>query len=390
MKYNILKIMVLFFFFVNIANANGFYKQKNKIDSYMFLKFQNLVSKKNTNFSKEDVKSNFIFGLKGMSNIIGNNINSFAQIELSLPANKTEINKDINPSIRLGFIGLQLNKNNFIDYGRNYGILYDSTSYIDKDPFLDNSNVMFNHNDLFMFGRANNILTYRNKNFFDLIPGLNIAIQYQRANNNSTNILEKNNAGLGASIEYSIKDTGVSIIGAYFKSSRMKDDELLNNISINKHINNNDNDNSKLKDVNGYAFGAKYSKNNLYLATVFSGSYNGLIYIDQNSKFNMLFGENIKNLEIIGQYKFNKNFKTTVSYIQSQGYNIPSGKNYIGGIVDLSKYFTISTTYMVNKNLSASLGYKINLLNNNNEYIKNNRIFNGNVLGFGLVYHFKL
>ncbi|QJC32545.1 porin [Enterobacteriaceae endosymbiont of Donacia dentata] len=389
MKFNIFKILILFLLSINFSNASEIYNNNGqKIDLYGILEIKNTVSKNNIKIPQQyrDTESNIILGLKGVTNIF-NDIYSYAQIEYSLPIHQVEINKDISPSIRLGFIGVKFNHgNSSIDYGRNYGILYDVTSYMKKNSFFE-KNFMYDKNDYFMFGRTNNLLTYRNKNFFGLLKGLNIALQYKNSDqnyddneNSLENSLENSKQGWGTSINYKIGNTGVSVSGAYFNVLKTtdKDKKIFSNIKIFDN-----------KNINTYAIGAKYQKNNIYLAAVLSSSYNGLKYTDFNSNDNgHLFAHKITNLEIIGQYKFDDNLKTTISYTQSQGYDIPTGYHYLGGNIDLSKYILINTMYKFNKNFSAYIGYRISLLSNNNDYIKNNRIFNGNILGIGITYNF--
>ncbi|QJC32144.1 porin [Enterobacteriaceae endosymbiont of Donacia versicolorea] len=390
MKFNIFKILILFLLSINFVNASEIYDNNGqKIDLYGILEIKNTVSKNNIKIPQQyrDTESNIILGLKGVTNIY-NDIYSYAQIEYSLPIHQVEINKDIYPSIRLGFIGVKFNHgNSSIDYGRNYGILYDVTSYMKKNSFFE-KNFMYDKNDYFMFGRTNNLLTYRNKNFFGLIKGLNIALQYKNSDqnyddneNSLENSLENSKQGWGTSINYKIGNTGVSISGAYFN--------VLKTIDKDKKIFSNTKKIFDNKNINTYSIGAKYQKNNIYLAAVLSSSYNGLKYTNFNSNDNgHLFAHKITNLEIIGQYKFDDNLKTTISYTQSQGYDIPAGYHYLGGNIDLSKYILINTMYKFNKNFSAYIGYRISLLSNNNDYIKNNRIFNGNILGIGITYNF--
>ncbi|QJC37394.1 porin [Enterobacteriaceae endosymbiont of Donacia thalassina] len=401
MKYNILKFLIPFLLIISsitTTNASEIYnKNGQKIDLYGFLNIKKAYSKNRKNIPEkyENIISNMIFGLKGTTNIF-NDVYGYAQFEYSLPINQSEIDKNIFPSVRLGLIGLNFNHgNSSIDFGRNYGILYDTTSYIKKKNFFTDD-LMYNYNDKFMFGRTNNLLTYRNKNFFGLIKGLDISLQYKsphfyyendvfynKRNNRDRDIFlekEKNKKGWGASIRYKIGNSGVSITGSYFNSSKIidKNDELKKVFFI-KNSNNNDNN------INAFSIGAKYEKNNIYLATVFSEAKNSLTYLNRN---NYYFANKIKNLEIIGQYKFSDNLQATISYIQSEGNNIPAGYHYAGGNISFLKYVTINTIYKFNKNLSAYFDYRINLLNKNNRYIKSNDIFTDNIFGIGLIYNF--
>ncbi|QJC38205.1 porin [Enterobacteriaceae endosymbiont of Donacia marginata] len=402
MKYNILKFLITFLLTISsittVSASEIYNKNGQKIDLYGFLDIKKAYSNKDPEDipkKYENTISNMIFGFKSNTNIF-NNISGYSQFEYSLPINQSEIDKSVFPSIRLGFIGLNFNNgSSSIDFGRNYGILYDTTSLIKKKSFFIDD-LMYNYNDKFMFGRTNNLITYRNKNFFGLIKGLDIALQYKSphfytendvfyngSNNKDHDIFiekEKNKKGWGASIKYKIGNSGVSITGSYFNSSKIidKNDELKKIFFIKNH-------NDKNNDINAFSIGAKYEKNNIYLATVFSKTKNSLTYLDRN---NFYFANKIKNLEIIGQYKFNNNLKATISYVQSEGNNIPAGYHYASGNISFLKYVTINTIYKFNKNLSAYLDYRINLLNKNDRYIKSNHIFTDNLFGIGIVYNF--
>ncbi len=65
-----------------------------------------------------------------------------------------------------------------IDYGRNYGVVYDVTSWTDVLPEFGGDTY---GSDNFMQQRGNGFATYRNTDFFGLVDGLNFAVQYPGA-----------------------------------------------------------------------------------------------------------------------------------------------------------------------------------------------------------------
>ncbi|SQA97277.1 Outer membrane pore protein E precursor [Cedecea neteri] len=74
-----------------------------------------------------------------------------------------------------------------------------------------------------MTGRTNGVATYRNNNFFGLVDGLKMALQYQGKNQNDGRDTSKQNGdGFGTSLSYDIADTGLSVGAAYANSSRTK------------------------------------------------------------------------------------------------------------------------------------------------------------------------
>ncbi|QJC29587.1 porin [Enterobacteriaceae endosymbiont of Plateumaris pusilla] len=401
MKFNILKILIPFLLLFNIVYADEIYNKNNQtLDLYGNLNVKNIISKKKAKSTKSVEKYNFDLGLKGTS-IINDNLKAFGQFEYTIQinelksgikTNKPEFNVRYPIILQLGFLGLQYNGMT-ISYGRNYGILYDTTSYIKKFPIFDEE--VYYTNDHFMFAKANNLTTYRNNNFLGL-DGLNIALQYQ--GNNNFNKLEQNGPGWGTSIEYNL-GFGINIIGSYFSSYSNPDpnssfakyfffhpyfkkiDKKHKKIKLVQKFKKKD-DNKKLS--NAYALGIKYNKKNIYLSTVFSETNNSVRY---NHNDDYLLANKTKSLEFLGQYTFNDNIQASISYLQSQGYNIPPGSDFPAGKIDLAKYLTIGTSYSFSKNFLAYLGYKISLLNNT-EYVQSSRIPNKNMIGLGLTYYF--
>ncbi|QJC33760.1 hypothetical protein GJT93_01425 [Enterobacteriaceae endosymbiont of Donacia provostii] len=399
MRFGIFKILILLLFSISIVHANEIYnKNGQKMDLYESLEIKRTYANNDVNILRkyQNTISNVILGFKGITNI-SNNVYGYAQFEYSLPINQKEIDSNVFPSMRLGLIGLSFNNgNNSIDFGRNYGILYDVTSYAKKSLFFTDE-FMYNNNDKFMFGRTNNLITYRNKNFFNLIKGLNFALQYKGlyipkedfySNLEKQDIYidkEKNRHGWGTSISYKLGDSGVSFIYSYFNALKINNKNnkifLIKEKSYNNEKENDKNNNN----IKAFAIGAKYEKNNIYLAAVFSEAYNSLIYL---ADYRYLFAHKIKNLEIIGQYKFSNELQTIVSYVQSEGSNIPGGRHFDGGNINFVKYVSVDTIYKFNKNLSAYISYRINLLSKNNRYINTNHIFHHNLFGIGLIYKF--
>ncbi|QJC35355.1 porin [Enterobacteriaceae endosymbiont of Donacia proxima] len=402
MRCNIFKILIPLLFSISIVHASEIYnKNGQKIDLYGSLEITKTYANNDANIVKkyQNTISNIILGFKGVTKIF-NNIYGYAQFEYSLPINQKETDNNIFPSIRLGLIGLNFNHNNFLNFGRNYGILYDATSYVKKGLFFTDD-FMYNNNDKFMFGRTNNLITYRNKDFFSLIKGLNIALQYKglylpkednNYNKNTERDLfidkEKNKKGWGTSIEYKLGDSGLSFIGAYFNSLKINNKSNVINTTFfakEKNFNYKQENDKKNNSIKAFSIGAKYEKNNIYLAAVFTEAQNSLIYL---ADYKYLFANEIKNLEIVGQYKFSNELKTTISYVQSEGYNIPLGRHFNGGTINFVKYVSIDTIYTFSKNLSAYISYRINLLSKNNRYINTNHIFHHNLFGIGLIYKF--
>ncbi len=91
-----------------------------------------------------------------------------------------------------------------------------------------------------------------------------------------------------------------------------------------------------------------------------------------------------QNVELVAQYLFDFGLKPSVAYVQSKGKDLPGYGNE-----DILKYVSVGSYYYFNKNMSAVVDYKINLLKDN-DFTKNtaNGINTDNVVGLGLIYQF--
>lgn len=99
-----------------------------------------------------------------------------------------------------------------------------------------------------------------------------------------------------------------------------------------------------------------------------------------------------QNFEVTAQYQFDFGLRPEVSYLQSKGKdlytaNAQTSANSIGD-KDLVKYVSVGTTYYFNKNMSTYVDYKINLLDNDDSFYKENGISTDDVVAVGLVYQF--
>lgn len=79
------------------------------------------------------------------------------QIEANTPENEN------HARTRLAFAGLKVSDYGSLDYGRNYGVVYDVTSRTDVLPEFGGDTYSA---DNFMQGRGNGFATYRNTDFW--------------------------------------------------------------------------------------------------------------------------------------------------------------------------------------------------------------------------------
>ncbi|EBR5103465.1 TPA: porin, partial [Salmonella enterica subsp. enterica serovar Muenchen] len=90
------------------------------------------------------------------------------------------------------------------------------------------------------------------------------------------------------------------------------------------------------------------------------------------------FTNKTDNWEVVAQYQFDFGLRPSIAYLQSKARDTGYGD------IDLVKYTDIGATYYFNKNMSAYVDYKINLLKNDNPA----GLATDNIVATGLVYQF--
>jgi len=302
------------------------------------------------------------FGFKGQTHIT-DKLSGFGQWEINVMANHTESGTDAQSgnATRLGYAGLKYGRYGSLDYGRNWGIAYDVESYTDYAPIFNN--LTYSGADNFMTGRSTGLLTYRNNGFFDLASGVQFGLQYQGANDATTNTsgrpaIKSNGEGFGLSSGYNF-DWGGSIIGAYTTSKRT---------AAQKELALGAGDNADI-----WSVGAKYDANQIYLAAVYAETHN-LTPIKS-----LGFANKTIDYDFVAGYLFLSGFKPQIGYFQSKAKDV---EGY--GDFNLVKYYDVALMYYFNKNMVTYADYKINVLDKNNPV----GIAPYSVFGLGLTYHF--
>ncbi|HBY8097875.1 TPA: porin OmpC [Klebsiella pneumoniae] len=375
MKVKVLSLLVPALLVAGAANAAEIYnKDGNKLDLYGKIDGLHYFS---DDKSVDGDQTYMRVGVKGETQI-NDQLTGYGQWEYNVQANNTESSSDQawksssdQAWTRLAFAGLKFGDAGSFDYGRNYGVVYDVTSWTDVLPEFGGDTY---GSDNFLQSRANGVATYRNSDFFGLVDGLNFALQYQGKNgsvsgegalsptNNGRTALKQNGDGYGTSLTYDIYD-GISAGFAYSNSKRLGDQ------------------NSKLALGRGdnaetYTGGLKYDANNIYLATQYTQTYNA------TRAGSLGFANKAQNFEVVAQYQFDFGLRPSVAYLQSKGKDL---EGY--GDQDILKYVDVGATYYFNKNMSTYVDYKINLLDDNS-FTHNAGISTDDVVALGLVYQF--
>ncbi|EAM8419703.1 porin OmpC [Salmonella enterica] len=357
--------------------AEVYNKDGNKLDLYGKVDGLHYFSKD----KGDDGDQTYVrFGFKGETQI-NDQLTGYGQWEYNIQANHDEDNGTKGNATRLAFAGLKFADFGSIDYGRNNGVIYDIGAWTDVLPEFGNDT--YEEADRFMTGRANGLLTYHNTDFFGLVDGLNFSLQYQGKNggdgesNNGKDREAKsqNGDGYGMSVTWE-GDAGFGVGAAYSNSRRTKD-QRSNEYS------------SDGKRAEVWTGGLKYDANNIYLAATYAQTRNmQWADIAQDSRIGTdlalnkdagAFLNKTENYEIVAQYMLDFGLQPSIAYLQSKAKD--TGKY---GDIDLVKYVDVGATYNFNKNMSAYIDYKINLLKDDNPA----GLSTENIVATGLVYEF--
>ncbi|MDA8481251.1 porin OmpC [Citrobacter sp. Awk 4] len=377
MKRKVLAIVIPALMAAGAAHAAEVYnKDGNKLDLYG--KVDGLHYFSDDTASDGDM-SYIRLGFKGETQIT-DQLTGYGQWEYNVQANTTESDHG-NSWTRLAFAGLKFGDYGSFDYGRNYGVLYDVEGWTDMLPEFGGDS--YTKADNFMTGRANGVATYRNNNFFGMVDGLSFALQYQGANENQVtdengqlfqegtgnggdrNVKNSNGDGFGISSSYDF-GMGVTLGAAYTSSDRTNQQAEFSTAGGDK--------------ADAWTVGGKYDANNIYLAAMYSETRNMTPYGGNSGTI----ANKTQNFEVTAQYQFDFGLRPAVSFLMSKGQDL----NNADGDQDLVKYADVGATYYFNKNMSTYVDYKINLLDEDDNFYSRNDIATDDVVALGLVYQF--
>lgn len=372
MKLKLVAVAVTSMLAAGVVNAaEVFNKDGNKLDLYGKVTGLHYFS---DDAGSDGDKTYVRLGFKGETQI-NDQLTGYGQWEYEFKGNRSEAQGSDGNKTRLAYAGLKFDEFGSFDYGRNYGVAYDIGAWTDVLPEFGGDT--WTQTDGFMTGRTTGVATYRNTDFFGLVQGLNFAVQYQGNNedasnnqegtNNGRDVRHENGDGYGLSATYDF-GMGFSAGAAYASSDRTNDQEMHTTAGGDK--------------ADAWTAGLKYDANNIYLAAMYSETRNMTPYGDAHDENTV--ANKTQNFEVTAQYQFDFGLRPAISYLQSKGKDLGNGQDD----KDLVKYADVGATYYFNKNMSTYVDYKINLLDEDDSFYKNNGIGTDDIVALGLVYQF--
>ncbi|WP_045047348.1 porin OmpC [Rouxiella chamberiensis] len=366
MKLRVLSLLVPALMLAGTASAAEIYnKDGNKLDLLGKIDAEHYFS----NDDGVDGDQSYLrFGFDGQTQI-SDQLTGYGQWEYQAALNTSEAEGTADSYTRVGFAGLKFGNSGSLDYGRNYGVMYDIGSWTDVLPEFGGDTYGA---DNFMAQRGNGMLTYRNNDFFGLIDGLSFALQYQGKNDNpggeasGRSVQAENGDGYGLSATYAL-GWGISAAAAYSSSDRTN---AQNQLEYGRG--------DKAQAVSG---GLKYDANNVYLAAMYTHTEN-MTRIGSSDDDIDGFANKADNFEAVAQYQFDSGLRPSLAYLQSRGKDI---ERY--GDQDIEKYIDVGATYYFNKNMSTFVDYKINLMDDS-DFTRAAGISTDDIVALGLVYQF--
>ncbi|PLN68374.1 porin, partial [Klebsiella quasipneumoniae] len=154
MKRKVLALMVPALLMVNAVNAAEIYNNNaNKLDLYGKVDGLRYFS---DDTSEDGDQTYARLGIKGETQI-ASELTGYGQWEYNVKANTSE-GEGANSWTRLAFAGLKFADYGSLDYGRNYGVVYDIESWTDMLPEFGGDT--YTQTDVYMTGRTDGVATY--------------------------------------------------------------------------------------------------------------------------------------------------------------------------------------------------------------------------------------
>ncbi len=368
MKRNLLAIAIPALLVAASANASieVWNKDGNKVDFYGRVKAANNITDRGQVGEGDDTSARL--GMSGQTQIT-DSLTGYGRWEYEAKAGK-----DSHNEVRYAFAGLNFGDLGSFDYGRNDGVVKAITAYTDVLPQFGGDAA--NNDWHVLSARTKAVATYRNNNFFGLSDDFSFALQYADNGDNSNTkdaIHSGSREAYGANAQWRIFDTGLTAGAAYARSAS----------SYYRH--------------STWTAGLKYENYDLYLGANYFQSKlkNRVDYRDGTEDLK------VKGFELVAQYGFDLEvgrLTPSLAYVQHKVSSDHSRYYDHSSSSPLVKYVSLGATYDLNKNFSAIVEYKFNLLDRKDVgAAENTKVQRGkhenkpgtkDVLGVGLIYQF--
>ncbi|WP_269150430.1 porin [Musicola keenii] len=375
MKRNILAVVIPALLAAGAANAAEVYnKDGNKLDLNGKVVGLHYFSKDSDNSGDQTYAR---LGFLGETKI-NSDLTGYGRFEYNFNAQNAEDSNASKSKTRYAYAGLKFGDFGSLDYGRNRAVGYDGISYTDVLPEFGGDQSYTDN----LTGRNAGVATYRNKNFFGLVDGLDFALGYQSEHKDSSNVSRQTGAGFATSASYT-SPVGVGVIASYTEANRTQAQQL----------------DGAGKKAEAWATGLKYDANNIYVATTY-GEFHNLSYVDSHTVTTGRTGvlnsdgttstaevtqraafDKTKVFEAVAQYNFDFGLSPSIGYVSAKAEDNTSATRKDDYI---TKYVSLGLTYAFNKNFSTYTEYDINLLKDSNQYGLNTN----DRVAVGVVYQF--
>lgn len=336
-KAKLLAVMIPIVLFIDHAQAIEIYnKNGTKVDLY-----GGMNSRREFNSDGNYDKSLVDLGFYGESKVTSD-ITGYGFWQYRITGGENEWSS--NGGVRQQFAGLKMVNVGSLDYGRNYGVLYDVERYTDIAPYFS-GDTWTNASDNFMVSRGDGMLTYRNEDFFGKLSGLDFGLQYQ-AKREGYDPDKENGEGYGYSLSYQIAQ-GLTLTGAYSNSRRTQKQNTL--------------ESEGEKYAEAWGIGGLYTSDHLYLASVYSETRN-LTPINK-SWADYKTADKTQNMEFVLQYQFDNGLRPSISYVQSKV------KDKTAGNFDMAEYIQAGVLYKLTANVQLWFDHRFSLVNEDSELV---------------------
>lgn len=354
MKVKLLALVISTFMGIGCAHsAEIFNKDGNKIDLTGKIDVSRIFSTHDNNHVDDSYSR---LGFKGETQI-SDNLTGYGMFEYQFRLDNPEAGSaQTGNKTRLGYAGLKFGNYGSLDYGRNYGLIYDALAYTDVLPKFGGETAYL---DTFLSGRAGGVATWRTQNLFGMVEGLQFAVQYQgkNARTSADSIGRANGEGYATSLGYS-SDAGLSVVAAW--------------AGVDRTDAQNQAQHGKGDRAERWSTAIKYDMNQFYLAAMYGESRNA-------TPIEGGFANKAQNVEAVVQYLFLNGLQPSLAYVSSRAKDIEGI-----GDADILKHANIGAKYYMNANMVGYVEYRFNLLKDDNPL----GLSTDDVIGIGLIYQF--